>query len=284
MPSISIITVCKGRLSHLKESLPSFLNQPDCEVIVVDYDCPERSGEFVEENYPAAKVVKVENRPYFNNWAARNHGGAAATGTIVAFLDADIIVGEGFCDWIKENIGPNHLGKMPGAMAQTTHRDEKLSEASNKLEGVQVMHREKFELLDGYDDLLQGWGAGGDMDMADRLNFHGVEVIFMPEALIARSIQHPMEERTKFHQNKSTAHSHLVGILYRKSKISLMRLFNKEMALDDRKRLLVLAQNAANRPTGPNSTHVELLVTSEELPGANYKTEQKVITRVSWRP
>jgi len=115
------------------------------------------------------------------------------------------------------------------------------------------------------------------------LKFHEVEIVFMPEELIERSIQHSMDERTKYHQSRSTSHSHLLGILYRKSKISLMRLFNKEMDLDDRKRLHALAVNAASRPTGTNSTHVELLVISEELPGANYKTEQKVITKVSWK-
>ena len=160
--------------------------------------------------------------------------------------------------------------------------DEKLSEASNKLEGVQVIHREWFEKLGGYDDLLQGWGAGGDMDMIDRLAMNDVDVVTMPESIVEKSIQHSMDERTKFHQNKSTSYTHLVGILYRKSKLALMRLFNKELSLEDRQKLHGLATNAASRPTGERSTHVELLVTSESIPGANYKTEQKVITKVTW--
>ena len=161
MTLVSIVTVCKGRLAHLKESLPTFLAQPNCEVIVVDYDCPEKTAEFVEATYPDARVVKVENRPHFNNWAARNSGAKHAEGQILAFLDADVILSDGFSEWVGANIGRNNVGKMPSAMSQKTHRDEKLSEASNKLEGVQVMHRDRFEQLGGYDDLLQGWGAGG---------------------------------------------------------------------------------------------------------------------------
>jgi glycosyltransferase involved in cell wall biosynthesis len=280
MPTISIVTVCKGRLAHLKDSLPSFLAQPDCEVIVVDYDCPEGASEFVRENHPAAKVVKLENRPFFNNWNARNEGAKHATGKLLAFLDADVVLADGFAEWVSENIGPDNVGKMPSATSQTTHRDEKLSEASNKLEGVQVMHKSFFDKLGGYDDLLQGWGAGGDMDMVDRMGFHNGTLVTLPEELIAKGIQHSMDERTKFHQTKSTAHTHLVGILYRKSKLAMMRLFDKELDTDDRKRLLTMAENASKKRTAPNSTHIEMLVTSEETPGANYKIEQQLITRV----
>jgi hypothetical protein len=41
VPRLSIVTTCKGRLHHLRRSLPGFLAQPDTQVIVVDYDCPE---------------------------------------------------------------------------------------------------------------------------------------------------------------------------------------------------------------------------------------------------
>ena len=48
MAEICIITTCMGRLAHLRQSLPSFTAQPDTSVVVVDYSCPERSGEWVE--------------------------------------------------------------------------------------------------------------------------------------------------------------------------------------------------------------------------------------------
>ncbi len=78
-PSLSIITTCKGRLAHLKESLPAMAAQPGAEVVVVDYDCPEATTAYVREHFPAVKVVKVEGRPHFNNWEARNIGATHAT-------------------------------------------------------------------------------------------------------------------------------------------------------------------------------------------------------------
>src|SRR5260370_11681104 len=41
-PRLSVVVPCKGRLQHLRRSLPTFVAQPDSEVIVVDYDCPDK--------------------------------------------------------------------------------------------------------------------------------------------------------------------------------------------------------------------------------------------------
>ena len=40
MAFITFITTCRGRLAHLRETLPSFAAQPDAAVIVVDYRLP----------------------------------------------------------------------------------------------------------------------------------------------------------------------------------------------------------------------------------------------------
>ncbi len=82
MALISVVTTCKGRLEHLRATLPHLMDLPDCEVVVVDYDCPERSGDWVRAEYPSAIVAKVEASPLFNVSHARNVGAAAAsTGT-----------------------------------------------------------------------------------------------------------------------------------------------------------------------------------------------------------
>lgn len=46
IPFVSIITTCKGRLEHLRQTLPKMLAQQYSsrfEVIVVDYDCPDET-------------------------------------------------------------------------------------------------------------------------------------------------------------------------------------------------------------------------------------------------
>ena len=56
-PKFSIITTCMGRLDHLKQTLPRLLEQPDCEVIVVDWSCPQDTAGYVAKHFPAVNVV-----------------------------------------------------------------------------------------------------------------------------------------------------------------------------------------------------------------------------------
>ncbi|MBK6472014.1 MAG: glycosyltransferase family 2 protein [Betaproteobacteria bacterium] len=99
--AVSLITTCKGRLAHLKETLPAFLAQgAGCEVIVVDYDCPEGAATWVNANHPQARVVQVRDAPIFNACKARSRGSAVATGRWLAFVDADVVLSVGFCAWL----------------------------------------------------------------------------------------------------------------------------------------------------------------------------------------
>ena len=76
MPLFSIVTTCMGRLDDLKRTLPRMVSQKDTEVIVVDYNCPQRTGDFVRQNHPDAKVVSERNETQFNLARARNLGAA----------------------------------------------------------------------------------------------------------------------------------------------------------------------------------------------------------------
>jgi hypothetical protein len=64
--AVSLITTCKGRLAHLKETLPAFLAQgAGCEVIVVDYDCPEGAATWVNANHPRDRSP-FDGSPFFD--------------------------------------------------------------------------------------------------------------------------------------------------------------------------------------------------------------------------
>ncbi|MBM4221050.1 MAG: hypothetical protein FJ170_03775, partial [Gammaproteobacteria bacterium] len=76
-PALSFITTCKGRLQHLMQTLPKMAAQPGTETIVVDYDCPDNSGDWVAANFPAVRVVRVKDQPIFVASRARNLGAAA---------------------------------------------------------------------------------------------------------------------------------------------------------------------------------------------------------------
>jgi glycosyltransferase involved in cell wall biosynthesis len=281
MSDLTIVTVCKGRLAHLKQTLPSFVAQKQTEVIVVDYDCPEGTAEYVAKNYPGTKVVKVENRPHFNNWEARNIGAKQAASDLIAFVDADVLLASNFADWVTKNLETGCFGKMPSALVQSRHGEAKLSESSNRLEGLLVMPTRSFTGLGGYDDILEGWGAGGDLDLVDRLSLRGSRMILLPEELVEKTIDHSSADRTRFHK-MNVANSHLVGVLYRVSKNSLMRIFGRDLQETERQRLYALARNASAHPIAPKTTKVDLLVISKEVEGSNYRIEQTITTKVTW--
>jgi len=98
---ISIVTTCKGRLFYLKESLPTWLklDYGNYEILIVDYDCPDATCEFIEANKELllkeskaldVRVVKVENKPFFNLNDARNIGISHTDSPLIFMIDSDV--------------------------------------------------------------------------------------------------------------------------------------------------------------------------------------------------
>ena len=170
-PSFSIITTCKGRLDHLKQTLPRMLAQ-DAEVIVVDYSCPEGTAEFVEREYPRAKVVRVEGEKGFSNWKARNRGAQAASGDVLVFCDADTILVEDGVQKLAQALPPKTFGYFKRGATERFNKAG-LRLGSNQLRGFHAIPARAFRRLGGYDEVLLGWGAGGDTDLEERLDARG---------------------------------------------------------------------------------------------------------------
>jgi glycosyltransferase involved in cell wall biosynthesis len=94
--SASIVTTCKSRLAHWKVTVPLFA-ATGIPVIAVDFDCPEKSGDWVEgQRLPNVQVVRHINKPFFNPSEARNSGAAAVATDWIVFLDADRIISDDF--------------------------------------------------------------------------------------------------------------------------------------------------------------------------------------------
>ncbi len=99
--SISLITTCKGRLRYLKKVLPSWLklDYDNYDIIIVDYDDPDGTEDYIKKNKKFLlenskakniKVVKVNNKPFFNLNDARNRGIAASDSELIFMIDSDI--------------------------------------------------------------------------------------------------------------------------------------------------------------------------------------------------
>lgn len=244
-PEFSIITVCKGRLDHLKQSLPNMVRQDGAEVIVVDYSCPDRAGEHVARHWPGVRVVAVEGEDGFSNWTARNRGAAAATGAMLIFCDADTILGEDAVARIARAVPGNDFGHFTAdAMVPLNTAGIRLS--SNQLRGFQVVPAAAFRKLGGYDEVLSGYAAGGDTDLESRLLLAGLKAHPLGPAIIEAVVPHDNAARFAFHREPIRI-SYAAGLLYRRAKLVLLKTRKRGLPLGDRQRLYETARRAARQ-------------------------------------
>jgi len=183
-PRLSIITCCKGRLDYLKRSLPTFVAQPESEVIVVDYDCPQKTREWVAAHYPQARLIAVADAPRFNVSRARNIGAEHARAPWLVFCDAD--------DLLTPSFSMDLLSKaMPGTYQRTLRGD--------KPEAIPLAcEATAFRAIGGYDDALQGWGLE-DFEIISRLGSSGVREV--ESAAVGQNVPHSKAECDRYYEH-----------------------------------------------------------------------------------
>jgi glycosyltransferase involved in cell wall biosynthesis len=205
MCTVSLITTCKGRLSHLKLSLPQFVRAGAQEVIVVDYDCPDRCGEYVRANFRSAKVVTHTAKPYFSAAEARNSGAAVAQGEYLFFADADLIVGDDFLEDVRglhPKWDPLMLFKMPG---------DRYDDA--RLTGSCLIASNIFRQVGGYDEAIEGFGHE-DTDLYRAVERLNCTIFDLDATGIMTSLTHPDTMRTKYHLVNNRRYSMLLNEFY----------------------------------------------------------------------
>lgn len=240
--ALSFIVTCKGRLDHLRQSLPRLVSQPNSDVIVVDYDCPDDAATWVQGAHPAVRVVKVVDRPEFNRSRACNHGGRAARTPWLCFVDADILVDAKFTDTLTPLLTRPHylVADPPGP----------------QFNGTIVMAKKDFVRIGGYDEVFEGWGWE-DFDIRERLDLaRAVERPF-PSVLLT-AIAHTDDLRTRFHRQKAMKESAKRNIVYMMAKLELMRLEGRELPEPVRRDLYTEVGTSVR--ANPGSKAVELSV------------------------
>jgi len=217
----SIVTTSKGRLQHLQRSLPTFLAQPNTDVIVVDYDCPQNSGDWAETHFPAARVERVSNAPRFSLSRARNIGAQVATAPWLVFCDADNLLLEGFVAAIDALRAPNVFIRP--------YRDS--ADGPIAVPFPLACEREVFRTVGGFDDALEGWGTE-DWEFVDRLLWHrGVQRVF-PVGLV-EILDHDDSARTLFYDDTMQG-SRLVGHHYARIKARYRETRGRDFSDDQR--------------------------------------------------
>ena len=224
MAFLTFVTTCRGRLAHLRKTLPSLAKQSDAAVIVVDYGCPDKSGAWVEANFPQVQVVRsAESTPA----GARNVGGAKAGSPWICFIDAGTGVADDFSERIKPVLAPGHFYQAEPRSKDTF--------------GTSICAAPDFERIGGYDEVIQGWGKE-DEDFYARLFLAGVRYAGFPSEALqvinpaeGQKVEHPMKDRWV---NES------INYVYCRAKIDLMLLQHRRIGLEVRKRLYAQVQTA----------------------------------------
>jgi glycosyltransferase involved in cell wall biosynthesis len=235
-PTLAFVTTCKGRLHHLKETLPLMAAQQPDELIVVDYSCPQGAGDWVEANFPQAKVVRVTGEERFNPSRARNAGAAAATSEWLFFVDADIRVGEALAQTLRDAV-------TPGNFYRPTYP---LGRNAGQAYGSFCVSAEDFAAVEGFVEVIEGWGYE-DQDIYERLelraergrySFDMIEVIAHDDS--ARSVLPGMQDRW---------HNEAVNGCYGEAKraISRHRGGDGNLPLDERHKLMAHAKDVVGK-------------------------------------
>jgi glycosyltransferase involved in cell wall biosynthesis len=233
MPLVTAITTCKGRLEHLKQTLPALMASPGVEVVVVDYDCPDGAGDWVRATFPQAKVVSVTGRPLYNHSEAKNLGAAVASGDWLFFADADVRVAEGFDKSVQPLLHPGVF-----LLAEPRPAD---------LWGAIFVARRDYEAIGGFDEAMEGYGSE-DVDLLARLMMAGVrQAQFSSHGF--GIIQHDVATRTRFHQVTDIALNSSINGFYRTAKNDLA-LQGIRLDLSGRRKLYADVVSAFAAPGG----------------------------------
>jgi glycosyltransferase involved in cell wall biosynthesis len=229
-PRISFITTCKGRLHHLKETLPLLMAEAPDEVILVDYDCPQRAGAWTRENFPSVRVVDVRDAPVFSVSRARNLGAAVSTMPWLCFVDADVLVQPGWIGWMRANL---RAGRF--YIQRKARPDQILPEAI----GTFICPRASFTKVEGYDEVFTTWG-GEDLDLYDRLTISGLTQSEYPDHFV-RSIQHDDALRFAYYEETEKYRAYIVSRYYRDLKRAALGALQVKTELPLRQREAMMA-------------------------------------------
>ncbi|HUE79281.1 MAG TPA: hypothetical protein VMN38_06585 [Sphingomicrobium sp.] len=111
-----------------------------------------------------------------------------------------------------------------------------------------------FRRIGGYDEVLEGYAAGGDTDLADRLKLVGIARHWLDASMIESVVEHDNADRTRHHLDP-IATSYCAGLLYRSAKLALLRIVNRvQLPLATRRNLYDAAKTAARKLGAPSGT------------------------------
>ncbi len=204
---VSVIVPSHNRCSSLKRTLDGLERQTDhhggMEVIVVADGCTDDTVAMLQKHKCSFPLTVLE-QPGKGAAAARNKGAAKASGSLLLFIDDDIVPTD---SWLQSHVNAHRL--HPGCVVMGPYYPVRQGRADYASLEVRLWWHRKFASLQGeghrftYRDLLSGnlsmgaslfndvggfdegiRNAGGeDYELGARLIQHGVSFRFIPAAV-----------------------------------------------------------------------------------------------------
>jgi GT2 family glycosyltransferase len=181
-----------GRLHHLKVTLPRNIadnsDYPNIEFSVVDYNSPDGLYEWIHDEMAEhlrsglIRYLRTTEPTTYHFSRAKNMSHQLATGDILCALDADNFTGKYFATYINnvtledpKTVGFSNSSKYRGT------------------EGRLFIHRDHFEMLNGYDERFEGY-SWEDYDLLERARNSGLQAVVIPKRFLL-CIPHGHKER-----------------------------------------------------------------------------------------
>lgn len=142
------------------------------EVVLVDNHSTDRTVEVAAPYVDRVEIAGPER------CAQRNLGARLATGELLVFVDADMVMEPGVAMEAAELIGHDQLDYLvipelafgDSFFADCRSLEKRLYLGDTSVEAGRVIRRREFEAVGGWDETLT---AGEDWDLSDRLHRHG---------------------------------------------------------------------------------------------------------------
>lgn len=197
----TILTTCKGRLAFLEQTVPTWLEMTPFDVLVVDYGCPDKSGDWACHQGPRVAAVNVTTYDaeaaehveprYFNRAKALQAGLtvlAERKVKRVLIMDADARILSPV-NFTGDDDEIRFVRPAPG------RRD---------LTGLLAASLERVLRVGGPNDKMEGWGVD-DIDLRLRLYLRErVKVTFFGDATF-EAIAHDDAIRVEHYEEKNRA-------------------------------------------------------------------------------
>jgi predicted glycosyltransferase involved in capsule biosynthesis len=199
---VSIITTCKNRLHHLKQTLPVNIKTAsiykNLEFILIDYTSVDGMDEWVKNemmdhiNSGILTYYRYNDGLIFSHSHSKNLAIRLSTGDIIINCDADNYLGEGFVEYIIKDLKDKSF--IIGCDFDNFNYTTPLYNLD--IFGRIAVKREYLLSICGYDESMVGWGYE-DNDLYLRLISSGLSNIPLDIKYIDKDpILHSNKERS----------------------------------------------------------------------------------------